>query len=244
MNADTFHKQINHYEVWMAFKAWIIMFFVLNLIALYLDNVLPKEHGIRQPFYFFLKPRWWCRNSRNTHNNDDNQERLIENESMESIASNRDFEAISPKLKELEKLQNYMKVTKLTKVYDKKNIIEDVTLNMYSGQIFVLLGHNGAGKSTILSILAGNTPNSGGTATCFGIDMFKDIGQLRRNLGVCPQFDILFDYLTPREHLKLSCMFKGVNRSKWNEQIERTLEDIGLLSKGDAFSYTLSGGEK
>ena len=126
----------------------------------------------------------------------------------------------------------------------RNKIIEDVTLNMYSGQIFVLLGHNGAGKSTILSILAGNTPNSGGTATCFGIDMFKDIGQLRRNLGVCPQFDILFDYLTPREHLKLSCMFKGVNRSKWNEQIERTLEDIGLLPKGDAFSHTLSGGEK
>ena len=243
LHQSTIKTSIHNYEVWIAFKAWIIMFFVLNLIALYLDKVLPKEHGIRQPLYFFLDPRWWCRNIRYANTNNENQERLIEDDNIESISS-RDFEVIPPSQRELQKTQNCMKVKNLSKVYGNKASIKGVSLTMYSGEIFILLGHNGAGKSTILSTLAGTTPNSGGTATCFGIDMFKNVEQLRRNLGVCPQFDIIFDYLTPREHLKLSCIFKGIDRSKVNEQITKTLDNIDLSSKSDVLSHKLSGGEK
>ena len=74
--------------------------------------------------------------------------------------------------------------------------------------------------------------------------MLRDVDQLRRNLGVCPQFDILFDLLTPREHLKLFCMFKGVDTSAMDKEIEKTLRDVELASESNAYSHTLSGGQK
>lgn len=105
VKASTLNTTINNYEVWIAFRAWIIMFFVLTLLALYLDNVLPKEYGIRQPFYFFLTPKWWCGESTNAQDNNDGQERLIQEDDSESVGSHRDFEAIPPTLRELEKTE-------------------------------------------------------------------------------------------------------------------------------------------
>jgi ATP-binding cassette subfamily A (ABC1) protein 3 len=72
---------------------------------------------------------------------------------------------------------------------------------MYNGQIFALLGHNGAGKTTTISMLTGLINSTGGNAEVFGIDLFEDMHEVRSFLGVCPQHDILFDLLTPEEHL-------------------------------------------
>ena len=68
---------------------------------------------------------------------------------------------------------------------------------MYHGQIFALLGHNGAGKTTAISILTGLYEPSSGAASAYGIDIFKNMDEFRKNLGVCPQHDVLFERLTP-----------------------------------------------
>ncbi len=68
---------------------------------------------------------------------------------------------------------------------------------MFTGQIFALLGHNGAGSTE-------------GSADIFGIDLFDKMDDVRQFLGVCPQHNILFDLLTPEEHLEIFCDFKGV----------------------------------
>lgn len=57
---------------------------------------------------------------------------------------------------------------------------------MYTGQIFALLGHNGAGKSTTISMLTGLVQSSSGVAEVFGYNLFKDMGDIRQFLGVCP----------------------------------------------------------
>ena len=57
---------------------------------------------------------------------------------------------------------------------------------MYSGQIFALLGQNGAGKTTMISMLTGLMDKTAGRARLFGIDLFGDMEKARESMGVCP----------------------------------------------------------
>lgn len=84
-------------------------------------------------------------------------------------------------------------------------------LTMYNGQIFALLGHNGAGKTTTISMLTGLLEPTGGHAEVMGIDIFNDMDKVRTMLGVCPQHDVLFEFLTPEDHLRLFSSFKGTH---------------------------------
>ena len=93
-------------------------------------------------------------------------------------------------------------------------------MTMYSGQIFALLGHNGAGKTTTLSMLTGLIPPNEGVAEVFGTDIFGNMSEVRKYLGVCPQHDVLFEFLTPEDHLKLFAAFKGTEASVIDEQVK------------------------
>lgn len=57
---------------------------------------------------------------------------------------------------------------------------------MYNGQIFALLGHNGAGKTTTISMLTGLLQATKGNASAFGLDIFEEMDEFRKILGVCP----------------------------------------------------------
>ncbi len=115
---------------------------------------------------------------------------------------------------------------------------------MYTGQIFALLGHNGAGKTTTISMLTGLIESSGGVAEVFGIDLFEDMAEVRHFLGVCPQHDILFDFLTPEEHLQIFCDFKGVPKAEQPEQIKKMLIDVDVYGHKDTIAENLSGGSR
>ena len=80
---------------------------------------------------------------------------------------------------------------------------------MYDSQIFALLGHNGAGKTTMISMLTGLIKKSNGEAKVYNVDMFEEMDEVREFMGVCPQHDVLFDLLTAREHLDIFYDFKG-----------------------------------
>jgi ATP-binding cassette subfamily A (ABC1) protein 3 len=126
----------------------------------------------------------------------------------------------------------------------KKVAVDGLNLNMYSGQITALLGHNGAGKTTAISMLTGLTPPSAGTATIEGLDISTDMAAIRKNLGVCPQHDILFDMLTVEEHLQLFATFKGTSKADLKEEVEKIIQSVGLTEKRKSYSKTLSGGQK
>lgn len=115
---------------------------------------------------------------------------------------------------------------------------------MYNGQIFALLGHNGAGKTTTISMLTGLLEPSAGQASVFGIDIFNNMDEVRKNLGVCPQHDVLFEFLTPEDHLRLFSSFKGTPAHEVEEQVQKMLVDIDLVSVKNQQSRTLSGGQK
>lgn len=77
-------------------------------------------------------------------------------------------------------------------------------------------------------MLSGLIEATKGKATAFNIDMFEEKEKLSSILGVCPQHDILFDYLTPVEHLEMFYAFKGGDKTKMKQEIEDLIIDVGL----------------
>jgi ATP-binding cassette subfamily A (ABC1) protein 3 len=67
---------------------------------------------------------------------------------------------------------------------------------------------------------------------------------VREFLGVCPQHEVLFDLLTPREHLEIFYDFKGGNPAHKQDEIDSLIKDSGLSIDQNKLSYTLSGGNK
>lgn len=83
--------------------------------------------------------------------------------------------------------------------------IKDSWFSIKEGQLFCLLGPNGAGKTTTINCLTGVLPPSGGDALICGesITQAGGMNRIRSLMGVCPQFDVLWDELTGREHLEI-----------------------------------------
>lgn len=132
----------------------------------------------------------------------------------------------------------------LVKKFGPKTAVNNTNLTMYNGQIFALLGHNGAGKTTTISMLTGLIEPTEGHAEINGIDIFNNMDEMRKILGVCPQHDVLFDFLTVEEHLKLFASFKGSNSANLENEVNQMIMDIDLDDVKTQCAKTLSGGQK
>ena len=131
---------------------------------------------------------------------------MAQNEKFETKFMNKEcYETLSPWVAQYEETNRYLKIENLVKEYTSTTAcgaskrfkaVDQINVKMYADQIFVLLGHNGAGKSSAISVLSGLYEPTRGKATVFGVDMFEEADTLRQFLGICPQHDILFDLLT------------------------------------------------
>jgi ABC-type multidrug transport system ATPase subunit len=79
------------------------------------------------------------------------------------------------------------------------------------GELFTILGHNGAGKSTMINILTGNISPSFGTAEINNTDIILDQNAFEQLIGLCPQHDILWEELTAEEHIIMYAKLRGIN---------------------------------
>ncbi|PAA80698.1 hypothetical protein BOX15_Mlig024875g1, partial [Macrostomum lignano] len=146
-------------------------------------------------------------------------------------------------------------VRNLTKVYEpgrcacKKNAkpftaVDNLSYNFYEGQVTSFLGHNGAGKSTTMSLLTGLYTPTSGTAFIGGYDIRTEMDQIRQQLGLCPQHNVLFDTLTVEDHIYFYGMLKGLSRAEVAQQVDSFIADVGLQKKKYEISKNLSGGMK
>ncbi|KAK5642705.1 hypothetical protein RI129_008872 [Pyrocoelia pectoralis] len=198
------------------------------LIAIYVESVFPGDYGIAQPWYFPFLPSYWCGTS---------VIEIDEDCKVQAPNDNHDKEPVH--------LQPGIQIKNIGKIYsNKKMAVRDFSLNMYKDQITVLLGHNGAGKTTVMSMLTGMISPSSGTATVGGYDIRKNIKSVRNSLGICPQHNILFDELTVEEHLYFYSKLKGVQRDEVSKEIEKYLCLLELTQKAKTQSVKLSGGMK
>ena len=125
-----------------------------------------------------------------------------------------------------------------------KFALRNLSLNMYEGQITALLGHNGAGKSTTMSILCGVQPPSHGTAKIYSKDIRFQIESIRQEMGMCPQHNVLFDNLTVEEHLYLFANLKllGSPSNVIKAEIDKLLQDMDLPADRNTLIRKLSSG--
>jgi len=81
-------------------------------------------------------------------------------------------------------------------------------------------------------MITGILKPSSGNATIYGADLVDDIETVRQSLGLCQQFDVIFDVLTVREHLQLAWDLKNMPRDQVQRDIQDTL-DIFMLTEHD-----------
>ncbi|XP_071381008.1 uncharacterized protein abca12 [Centroberyx affinis] len=134
----------------------------------------------------------------------------------------------------------------LTKIYGDRMAIENLNVAFYEGHVTSLLGHNGAGKTTTMSLLTGLFAPSSGTIEVYGRDMQNNIDDVRKELGVCMQYDVHFDHMTTKEHLLLYGQIKAPHwsRRELHEQVRKILEETGMYAHRHKRVGTLSGGMK
>ncbi|XP_019712472.1 retinal-specific ATP-binding cassette transporter-like isoform X2 [Hippocampus comes] len=137
-----------------------------------------------------------------------------------------------------------VRIQELVKVFPggSRPAVNRLSLNFYEGQITSFLGHNGAGKTTTLSILTGLFPPTSGSAYIYGRDIRTDMDAVRSSLGMCPQYNILFNHLTVEEHILFYSLLKGRTQAEAQKEVEDMLVHVGLPHKRDDEAQNLSGG--
>ncbi len=137
-------------------------------------------------------------------------------------------------------------VTGLTKIYGKRVVLNSLDLNVQSGEIVGLLGHNGAGKSTAFNGIIGITRPNGGRIIFKGEDITKlpIYRRARMGLGYLCQEPSVFQRLTVEENVLAILEARKIRRPERHRRTAGLLNDFGLTQLARKKAFTLSGGEK
>jgi ABC-type multidrug transport system ATPase subunit len=203
----------------------------------YLEKVLPSATASPLGPLFFLKPAYWSAAS------------PIEVGSRPVPASDK-YEATEG--------QPCVCIRGLTKSFVKNGTasglcggeavvfkaVDGLNLDLFEGEIFCLLGHNGAGKSTTISMLTNLISIDEGDATLFGASVRSQPAEVVRSMGVCLQQNILLDDLTVEEHMRLFAGIRGVPPASLEASVTDLLASVNLNTQRSQMAKTLSGGQK
>jgi ABC-2 type transport system ATP-binding protein len=121
-----------------------------------------------------------------------------------------------------------IEVQGLTKFYDERPAIQDVTFSVPRGQVLGFLGPNGAGKSTTMRILTGFIGASSGSASVGGYDVFRQSLEVRRRVGYLPETTPLYNEMRVDGFLELMCKLRGVPPSRRSARVAEAIESCGL----------------
>lgn len=195
------------------------------LIAAYVTAVFPGEFGVPKHPLFFLG----C---------------------LHSIMSCKDATLAEADAASNPKRSRGIIISSLTKSYKAECssaevlAVQDFSVSLYPDQITTLLGSNGAGKTTTMSIITGLFPQTGGHVLVNGRNTRTDIDAIRRTLGLCPQHNVLFPWMTPVEHLAFCAAMRGMPKRLVKSATAALLDDLGLSASHNVRACNLSGGQK
>ncbi|XP_039611267.1 ATP-binding cassette sub-family A member 13 isoform X2 [Polypterus senegalus] len=221
------------------------------IIGCYIRMVFPGKYGIAAPWYFPVLPSFWisCLPCFKPGSNG-RSGLLFTNVMMHSQMADpksKDTDNVFFEGEEdLDGLTVGVSLHGLTKMYGKSAALQNLNLRFYEDQVTSLLGHNGAGKTTTMSLLTGLFGPTSGTVLIYGKDTRLQMDAVRQSLGVCMQYDVLFDHLTAKEHLFLYAQIKAPDwgKEEVRHQVHKILKDTAMYTHRHKRVGALSGGTK
>ncbi len=126
----------------------------------------------------------------------------------------------------------------LTKRYGAKEAAKDVSLHIREGQIYGLIGRNGAGKTTVMRMISGLSTPTSGSYSLFGKTGYEKEKMLR-NVGVLIEHPGLYPKLSAYENLKIKCIGMGIQYKGYVEELLRTVGLENTDRRKNAGSYSL-----
>src|SRR5882757_1198575 len=132
----------------------------------------------------------------------------------------------------------------LTRKFGDFTAVSDVNITVQHGEVFGFLGPNGSGKTTVIKLLTGLLPLSGGDAWVDGIDVRKDPDAVREHIGYMSQKFSLYDDLTVMENLTFYGRIYGLRPEKLRSRIDDIISQNALAPYVERQAGKLSGGWK
>ena len=135
-----------------------------------------------------------------------------------------------------------IKITQLVKQYKNLTAVDKIGLEIQQGELFALLGVNGAGKTTVIKMLSCLTKPTSGDAVVGGYSITKESEQVKRLIGVSPQETAVAPNLSVKENLELICGIHGFSKEKTKAKIQELSAQFSMDSVLLRKAGKLSGG--
>ncbi len=117
------------------------------------------------------------------------------------------------------------------KRYNDTTVVENLNLRIEPGEIVGLIGHNGAGKSTTMKMIAGLIEPTAGTALVMGRDVKREGTKIKRHIGYLPEESPLYEAMTAPQYLLFFSELYGMPRDKALKRIDQLLDSLDLKDK-------------
>jgi len=137
-----------------------------------------------------------------------------------------------------------IEATRMRKAFGSLVAVDELSLNVPAGEIYGLVGSDGAGKTTALRLLVGALKLDAGDVSVCGYDVRKQVDQARANIGYLSQRFSFYEELTVLENIRFFSEVRGLRPNEWLPRCMEILDFVGLASFKDRRAGQLSGGMK
>src|SRR5262245_5758175 len=135
-----------------------------------------------------------------------------------------------------------IEVEGLTKSFDGRTVVRDLSMRVKRGLIYGFLGPNGSGKTTTIRMLCGLLTPDSGRGTCLGFDIRTEAEKIKNHVGYMTQRFSLYDDLSVRENLEFVARIYGIPRPP--AAARAAIDRLGLQGREEQLARSLSGGWK